>query len=240
MSEKKLCIYDIEEKPPIWELLTYAFQHAIAVSAFVAVVGLLIARASNVPEEMFFRIIQVGFFASGITTIVVSYLGPPLGGKLPIIYITSTGFAPACIAIGERLGWGGVLGASFIGGIFMIFLVIIFDKIKRFFPPMVTGVIIMMIGLEMLPIGVRNMAGGTVGAPDFGAPENLIVGLLVSVVCVYSERIPQRRFVYRVDSFSRWWWGISPRCLPYRQLRALLFGSAGYRHDRPFLVGMDL
>jgi NCS2 family nucleobase:cation symporter-2 len=97
---------------------------------------------------------------------------------------TSFGFLSASIIIGKQFGIGAVFGAALVGGFFEIILGFFLKYIRKYFPPIVTGTVLLTIGLSLLPVGIRYFAGGA-GAPDFGSAKNLILGMIVLVTVIF-------------------------------------------------------
>lgn len=92
-------------------------------------------------------------------------------------------FVPVALSIGMKYGMEGILGAVLVGGLFEAAIGLCMKKIRRFFPPVVTGVVVLSIGLSLIPVGINSFAGG-VGASDFGSLMNLGIGASVLVVVI--------------------------------------------------------
>ena len=112
----------------------------------------------------------------------------PVGGKVPIIMGTSSGFIGVCNSVsavmgGGILAYGAIMGASLIGGLFEGVLGFMLKPLRRFFPPVVTGAVVLAIGLSLISVGVNSFGGGS-SAKDFGSLENLLLGAIVLIVIV--------------------------------------------------------
>lgn len=110
----------------------------------------------------------------------------PIGGKVPIIMGTSSGFigvfqSVANVMGGGILAYGAMMGASIIGGLFEGVLGFFLKPLRRFFPAVVTGTVVLSIGLSLISVGVASFGGGS-GAKDYGSVENLLIALAVLVV----------------------------------------------------------
>jgi uracil-xanthine permease len=81
---------------------------------------------------------------------------------------------------GGVVAYGAILGAGFVGGLFEVTLGFCLKPLRRFFPPVVTGVVVLSIGLSLIGVGIGSFGGGS-AAKDYGSPENLLVGLIVLV-----------------------------------------------------------
>lgn len=128
--------------------------------------------------------IQVVLLFSGVATLVQTYGTGPVGSKLPIVMGTSFTFVGAATAIGGESGLATVFGAVLVAGFLVEGLIgWQFDRIKPFFPPLVTGLVVVIIGLYLIPVGMDYAAGG-VGAADYGALHNVGLAALVLAVSV--------------------------------------------------------
>jgi uracil-xanthine permease len=101
---------------------------------------------------------------------------------------TSSGFIGVCNSVsavmgGGVLAYGAIMGASLIGGLFEGVLGLLLKPLRRFFPPVVTGAVVLSIGLSLISVGVNSFGGGS-SANDFGSLENLVLGAIVLVVIV--------------------------------------------------------
>ena len=125
---------------------------------------------------------------AGLVTLVQLYAIGPIGGKVPIIMGTSSGFLGVMKGVAASMGggviaYGAILGASIIGGLFEAVLGFFIKPLRKLFPPVVTGTVVLAIGLSLISVGVNSFAGGS-GAKDFGSLENLAVGAAVLIVIV--------------------------------------------------------
>lgn len=139
------------------------------------------------PSETKTFLIQCTMLVAGVNTLIQAYRIGPIGARLPIVVGTSFAFVPVALSIGSKYGYEGILGAALVGAIFEIFIGAIIKKIRRYFPPVVTGVIVLSIGLSLLPVGVSNFAGG-VGSADFGSFPNLFIGMVVLITVIFFKQ----------------------------------------------------
>ena len=125
---------------------------------------------------------------AGLVTLVQLYAIGPIGGKVPIIMGTSSGFLGVMKGVAASMGggviaYGAILGASIVGGLLETVLGFFIKPLRKLFPPVVTGTVVLAIGLSLISVGVNSFAGGS-GAKDFGSLENLAVGAAVLIVIV--------------------------------------------------------
>ena len=179
--------FDLNGTPPLKEAVPLGLQHVLAMFVGNITPIIIIAGILKIPMEEKTFLIQCAMFASGIATLVQAYPVGPIGSRLPIVQGTSFGFVPTSIAIGKAHGLSGILGAALIGGIVEIFLGAFLKPLRKLFPPVVTGTVLLSIGLSLLPVGINYLAGG-VKAPDFGSASNLALGFLVLITILFFKQ----------------------------------------------------
>lgn len=136
---------------------------------------------ANPAEQIF--LIQVALFVAGVSTLVQTIGIGPIGARLPIVQGTSFGFLPVALPLAKAFGLPAVLGASFVAGLLQIVLGAFLKKIRHWFSPVVTGIVVLLIGITLMPVGLNYAAGG-VGADDFASPSNLLLALFVLSVTI--------------------------------------------------------
>ena len=176
-------IYELEGKVPLKQAIPLGIQHVLAmflgnVSPLIIVCGLL-----DVPLETKSILIQNAMFISGAATLLQLYPVFKVGSGLPIVMGTSSGFIGTEKVIGMTYGYDAIMGASLIGAIFEIILGFFIKPLRKLFPPIVTSLVIISIGLSLLPVGINYFGGGS-SSPDFGSPKNLLVASIVVVVII--------------------------------------------------------
>lgn len=180
---KKGSIYQLEGRVPLGQAVPLGIQHVLAmflgnVSPLIIVCGLL-----NIPLETKSMLIQNSMFIAGIATLIQLYPVFKVGSGLPVVMGTSSGFIGTEKAIGAAYGYSAIMGASLIGAILEIILGFFIKPLRKLFPPIVTSLVVISIGLSLLPVGVKYFAGGA-GAADFGSPKHLLVGTVVILVII--------------------------------------------------------
>ncbi|MEW6623520.1 MAG: nucleobase:cation symporter-2 family protein [Bacillota bacterium] len=176
-------VYDVDDKPPLKEAVPLGLQHVLAMFAGNITVPIIIAGVLGfgVAERGF--LIQCAMLVAGIATLIQANRIGPVGANLPVVMGTSFGFVPTASAIGKEFGMSGILGAAFIGGFFEAVLGYFLKPLRKYFPPIVTGTVLLTIGLSLIPTGINYFAGG-VGAADFGSFLNLGLGTLVLITII--------------------------------------------------------
>jgi NCS2 family nucleobase:cation symporter-2 len=176
--------YELDDKPPWPKALLLGLQHVSVMIVPATVVAYIVAGEVGVSGANTAYLVQMVLLFSGIATVVQAYTVGPIGAKLPIVMGTSFTFLGASISIGINYGLAAVFGAILVTGFLVEGLIgWQFKRIKPFFPPLVTGLVVVIIGLYLIPVGITDAAGGA-GASDFGALYNLGLAMLVLTVAV--------------------------------------------------------
>ncbi|GAA0727736.1 nucleobase:cation symporter-2 family protein [Clostridium malenominatum] len=179
-EDKKELIYSFDGVPPLGTAIPLGLQHVLAMFVGNVTPIIIISNALKLPVEQKAFLIQCAMLVAGIVSLIQCYPIGPVGARLPIIMGTSFGFLPSCLAISAKYGLPGVLGAALIGGIFQIIVGFFLKHIRKYFPPLITGIVLLSIGLSLVGTGMKYFAGG-VGAKDFGSLQNLMLGSIVLI-----------------------------------------------------------
>ena len=185
--------YDFYGKLPLAKAIPLGLQHVLAMFVGNLTPILIITGACGLGAGTEFADIQVAILqnamlVAGIVTLVQLYGIGPIGGKVPIIMGTSSGFIGVCNSAAAVMGggvvaYGAVLGASIVGGLFEAVLGFMLKPLRQFFPAVVTGTVVLAIGLSLIAVGINSFGGGN-NAKDFGSIENLCLGAIVMIIII--------------------------------------------------------
>ena len=180
--------YKLEGKIPLGQAILYGLQHVMAMFVGNLTPVLLITGACALDGGLQLQIIQNAMLMAGIITLLQLFAIGPVGAKLPIVMGTSSGFIGVCSSIAATMGqgivtYGAIIFASFIGGLFETILGFFLKPLRRFFPALVTGTVVMAIGLSLISVGINSFGGGNNNG-DFGSLPNLFVGTVVLVTII--------------------------------------------------------
>lgn len=140
-------------------------------------------------------LVNAALLVSGIVTIIQCRGIGPIGLRLPSVMGTSFTFVAAALAIGfSEHGVAGILGASLVGSLIMVIGSFFMPYVRKLFPPVVTGVVVMMIGLSLIPVAVDWFAGGQKGDVNYADPANLAMATFVLVLVVILVQWGKRIF----------------------------------------------
>jgi NCS2 family nucleobase:cation symporter-2 len=182
--------------PPIGKAVPLGIQHVLAMFASNVTPSIIVAGAAGFgfgsdqgalgfPDMTY--MIQMAMLFAGIATLFQSIGVGPVGARLPIVQGTSFAFLPVMIpavAGGGPEAMGGLMTGVVIGGIFHFCIGTFIGKLRFALPPLVTGLIVLMIGLALLKVGIQYAAGGVplLGKPEFGSLAMWFPALVVIVV----------------------------------------------------------
>ncbi|KGQ47047.1 nucleobase:cation symporter-2 family protein [Gallibacterium anatis] len=178
-------LFNVEDKPPFGLGLLLAAQHLLAALGGIIAVPLVIGNVLQLPTADTIVLVNAALLISGVVTIIQCLGVGPIGIRLPSVMGTSFTFVAAALAIGfSEDGVAGILGASLVGSLVMIIGSFFMPSIRKLFPPVVTGTVVTMIGLSLIPVAVDWFAGGQRGEPQYATPENLTMALFVLALVV--------------------------------------------------------
>ena len=176
-------VYELDGRVSLKKAVPLGIQHVLAmflgnVSPLIIVCGLL-----NIDANTKSMLIQNSMFIAGVATLIQLYPIFKVGSGLPVVMGTSSGFIGTEKVIGATYGYAAIMGASLVGALLEIVLGFFIKPLRKLFPPIVTSLVVISIGLSLLPVGIKYFAGGA-GAADFGAPKHLLVGTIVMLVII--------------------------------------------------------
>lgn len=180
--------------PPLQKAIPLGIQHVLAMFVSNVTPAIIVCGAagfgfgSNSPDfPQMIYMIQMSMFFAGLATLIQTVGVGPVGAKLPIVQGTSFAFLPVMIPLVVGKGVDAiavVMGGVVVGGLFHAFLGFFIGKIRFALPPLVTGLVVTMIGLALVKVGIQYAAGGVpaVGTPEYGSLQNWFVASVVIVV----------------------------------------------------------
>ena len=180
--------YELEGRIPLGQAILYGLQHVMAMFVGNLTPVLLITGACALDGGLQLQIIQNAMLMAGIITLLQLFTIGPVGARLPIVMGTSSGFIGVCSGVAATMGqgivtFGAIIFASFLGGLFETVLGFFLKPLRRFFPSLVTGTVVMAIGLSLISVGINSFGGGNNNG-DFGSLPNLFVGTVVLVTII--------------------------------------------------------
>ncbi|MFT8322899.1 MAG: nucleobase:cation symporter-2 family protein [Bacillus sp. (in: firmicutes)] len=149
-------------------------QHVLAMYAGAVLVPLIVGGALKLSFEQLTYLVSIDLLTCGVATLLQVWKNKFFGIGLPVMLgCTFTAVGPM-IAIGSQHGVSAIYGAIIVSGIFVVLISSFFSKLVKFFPPVVTGSVVTIIGLTLIPVAINDMAGGQ-GSDHFGSNSNLLL-----------------------------------------------------------------
>ena len=184
LSEKA---FQLDGKLPLSQAIPLGLQHVLAMFVGNLTPLLIITGTCGIASGEFadlqLHLLQNAMLIAGIVTLVQLFSIGPIGGNVPIVMGTSSGFLGVFNSVAATMGggviaYGAIMGASIIGGIFEGILGFFLKPLRKFFPAVVTGTVVLSIGLSLISVGINSFGGGNT-AKDFGSMENLLLAVFV-------------------------------------------------------------
>ena len=193
-------VHPVDEVLPPDRLAVYGAQHVLAFYAGAVIVPILLAAAIGLRGNDLVYLISADLFSCGIASIIQSVGFWKIGVRLPLLQgVTFTAVAPM-ISIGQAQGGGvdGLLriyGAVIVAGVVTFLLAPYYSRLLRLFPPVVTGTVITVIGIALLPVAAQSAGGGNPAAKDFGSYQNLELAGITLLFILVMQRVFRGRFL---------------------------------------------
>ena len=183
--------------PPMMQAIPLGMQHVLAMFASNVTPSIIVAGAAGLAfggtEQIY--LIQMAMLFAGVATLFQTIGVGPIGARLPIMQGTSFAFVGVLAGLAATQGLGVALTACLVGGVLHFILGSFIKKLRFLFPPLVTGLVILAIGLYLIPVAIKYSAGGAaefqMNAPSFGSMMHWAVALtviIVSVACKFFGR----------------------------------------------------
>jgi NCS2 family nucleobase:cation symporter-2 len=172
-------VHPVDEVLPYGQMAAVGLQHVLVMYAGAIAVPLIVGGALKLPKDQVAFLVNADLFACGIVTLIQCLGVWRFGIRLPVVMgVTFAAVGPMVAMATSGLAITGIFGAVIAAGVFTVAVAPFASRLVRYFPPLVTGTIIAVIGITLLRIGI-SWAGGGVGAKNFGDPANLAVVVLV-------------------------------------------------------------
>src|SRR5438552_13545374 len=180
--------HPVDEVLPYGQMAAVGLQHVLVMYAGAIAVPLIIGGALKLPKDQIAFLINADLFACGIATLIQCIGFWRFGIRLPVIMgVTFAAVGPLVAMATSGVDITGIFGAVIVAGVFTVAVAPFASRLVHYFPPLVTGTIITVIGITLLRIGI-NWAGGGAGAKNFGDPNNLgIVALVLATILVINK-----------------------------------------------------
>ncbi|MGM1047180.1 xanthine permease [Paenibacillus uliginis N3/975] len=189
MEEQRLSaeepIFDKRRHPA--KTLSLGIQHVLAMYAGAIIVPLIVGNALSLTTEQLTYLIAIDLLACGVATLLQVFGNKYFGIGLPVMLGCAFQAVGPMIIIGLEHGMSVIYGSIIASGLFVVLFSGLFGKLITVFPPVVTGSVVTIIGLTLIPVALNDLAGGQ-GSDDFGSPLNLALGFGVLIFIILMNR----------------------------------------------------
>lgn len=194
-QDSNVQINPVDEKLPMSQNLLFALQHVMAMVAGAVAVPIIVGNAAGLTQEEVIFLINADLFIAGIATLVQSLgLGKHIGAKIPMVEGTSFATVSAMVAIANTYkgdpysAMATIFGAVLCAGLFCFLMAPMWGKLIKFFPRVVTGTVVTIIGLSLLPVAVRWSTGNNPKSSTYLSVENIMMALFVLATILILNR----------------------------------------------------
>lgn len=176
-------LYRIEDRPNLQLSILLGFQHIVAAFGGIVAVPLVVGPAIGLDIQTTALMVSAAIFVAGVATVIQARGISKVGSKLPCIMGTDFTFVGPSIVVGSSMGLAGIFGATILGSFIEMILSRFIKPLMKFFPPVVTGTVVTLIGLTLIPVSMDWCAGG-VGSSTYGNITNICIALMVMIIVI--------------------------------------------------------
>lgn len=180
-------MYKINDRPPLLLSILLGFQNIIAAFGGIVAVPLVVAGGLGLSVQDTAIFVSAAIFVAGIATIIQSKGVGPIGARIPCIMGTDFTFVSASIAVGSTMGLPAMFGGTILGSFIEMILSRFIKPLMKLFPPVVTGTVVSLIGLTLIPVSIDWAAGGF-GSAEYGSLQNLVISMVVMAIIILLNR----------------------------------------------------
>ena len=182
-------LFDFYGKPSIGQALPLAIQHVLAMIVGCVTPSIIVAGVAGISQEDSVILIQAALVMSALTTLLqlfpfIKTKSFRIGSALPVMMGISFAYVPSMQAIAADFDIATILGAQIVGGVIALLVGLNIKRIRKFFPPLITGTVVFSIGLSLYPTAINYMAGGA-SSKSYGAWQNWLVAIIVLCIVTY-------------------------------------------------------
>lgn len=184
--------FHVDGVPPLGEAVPLGLQHVFAMIVANMVPAILIANVVGLSQEMATMLIQGAMLAAAIGTLIQLYplplfRGYKVGSRLPVMMGMGYVYLGASLSVAGTYGLATLFGAQLVAAVIAIFFGVLSKKIRKFFTPVISGIIVSCMGIGLFPVAINNLFGGE-GSENFGEPINLLIGGVVAFIIIFLQK----------------------------------------------------
>lgn len=179
------------------DLALLGIQHIAAMCAGAMAVPIILGNSLGLSQGDIHHLVSASFMMAGLGTIIQTIgIKGHVGAKLPMIEGVSFAGVAALSAIGLTYsgtdpiaGLQVMFGATLVSGLFCYLMAPVFGKLLKYFPPLVSGVVVTSMGLSLIPVAIRWAGGGVPSAPNFGNFQNISLALITLIIIIGIQKL---------------------------------------------------
>lgn len=183
----------VDERLPLYKLGPLGLQHVLVMYSSTIAVPFIVAAGLDLPQDDIIHLVAADLLLCGIGTLLQSIGIWKVGARMPLVVGASFNLIAPMLVVGRGYGLQVMYGSIFASGVLVFLLAPVFTKLLRFFPPLVIGTSITLIGLNLMPSGIGLIFGQDSGSPDYGSLKNILLATAcIGLVVVLYRCLPQR------------------------------------------------
>ena len=182
-------LFDFYGKPSFGQVMPLAIQHVLAMIVGCVTPSIIVAGVAGLSQQDSVILIQAALVMSALTTLLqlfpfIKTKWFAIGAGLPVMMGISFAYVPSMQAIAGEYDIATILGAQIVGGIVALLVGLNIKRIRKFFPPLITGTVVFAIGLSLYPTAINYMAGG-VSSENYGSWQNWLVAIITLIIVTF-------------------------------------------------------
>ena len=182
-------LFDFYGKPSFGQVMPLAIQHVLAMIVGCVTPSIIVAGVAGLSQKDSVILIQAALVMSALTTLLqlfpfIKTRWFAIGAGLPVMMGISFAYVPSMQAIAGEYDIATILGAQIVGGIVALLVGLNIKRIRKFFPPLITGTVVFAIGLSLYPTAINYMAGGT-SSENYGSWQNWLVAVITLIIVTF-------------------------------------------------------
>lgn len=182
-------LFDFYGKPSFGQVMPLAIQHVLAMIVGCVTPSIIVAGVAGLSQKDSVILIQAALVMSALTTLLqlfpfIKTRWFAIGAGLPVMMGISFAYVPSMQAIAGEYDIATILGAQIVGGIVALLVGLNIKRIRKFFPPLITGTVVFAIGLSLYPTAINYMAGGA-SSKNYGSWQNWLVAVITLIIVTF-------------------------------------------------------
>lgn len=177
---------EVDGRPPLFTMLLFGLQHVLVMYAGVVVVPIVVGAGLGLDESQIAALVSIDLVLAGVGTLLQSLGLWKFGIRMPLVVGAAANGIVPMILVGQSMGLGTVYGSLLVVGIIWVLIAPLFSKLLKLFPAVVTGTVITLIGLTLIPVGLNLIAGSDPSEPGYGSLSHIaLAAFTLALIAVF-------------------------------------------------------